>query len=164
MELSNKERLSEKQIALLMAEMMKSHKQAGFAYVLLVVGGLFGLHKFYLERTAQALLYFFLGLVVVLSNLITFSSAGFLGFLMGHSKAAQTMGFGFLLSIVCLIILICLIIYDLFTLPEQVRRFNDDLEEEIVQALLSTKPEQDTPATATDDNNNDPSMEKQSEE
>ena len=164
MELGNKEKLSEKQMAILVAELMKSHKQAGFAYVLLVVGGLFGLHKFYLERTAQALLYFFLGLVVVLSSLITFSSAGLLGFLMAPSKAAQTMGFGLLLSIVCLIMLICLIIYDLFTLPEQVKRFNDDLEEEIVQALLSTKPEQDTPASTTTNDDDDLNMGEQSKD
>jgi len=152
MELGNKDRLSEKQIALLTAELMKSHKQAGFAYILMVIGGLFGLHKFYLEKTAQALLYFFLGLVVVLSSLITFSSAGLLGLLMGRNESAQTMGFGLLLSIICLIILICLIVYDLFTLPEQVRRFNDELEEKIVQVLLSIKPDQDTPAAANDGN------------
>jgi len=71
---------------------------------------------------------------------------------MGRNESAQTMGFGLLLSIICLIILICLIVYDLFTLPEQVRRFNDELEEKIVQVLLSIKPDQDTPAAANDGN------------
>ena len=56
------------------------------------------------------------------------------------------------MSFICLIILICLIIYDLFTLPEQVKQFNDDLEAKIVMALLSTKPDQNTPA-ADDDGN-----------
>jgi len=70
---------------------------------------------------------------------------------MGSSRAAEAMGFSSVLSFICLIILICLIIYDLFTLPEQVKQFNDELEEKIVQALLSTKPDQNTPA-ADDDN------------
>jgi len=63
------------------------------------------------------------------------------------------MGFSSVLSFICLIILICLIIYDLFTLPEQVKRFNDELEEKIVMALPSTKPDQNTPAAADDDGN-----------
>jgi len=55
------------------------------------------------------------------------------------------MGFSSVLSFICLIILICLIIYDLFTLPEQVKRFNDELEEKIVITMLY-------PETSNDDN------------
>ena len=78
------------------------------------------------------------------------SIGGLIGFFIGSSSVAEAMGFSSVLSFICLIILICLIIYDLFTLPEQVKQFNDELEEKIVQALLSTKPDQNTPAA--DDN------------
>ena len=53
MELSQKERLTEKQIAILQTELMKSQRQVGFAYVLTLIGGFFGLHKLYLERTGH---------------------------------------------------------------------------------------------------------------
>ena len=69
------------------------------------------------------------------------SIGGLIGFFIGSSSVAEAMGFSSVLSFICLIILICLIIYDLFTLPEQVKRFNDELEEKIVQVLLSTKPD-----------------------
>jgi len=151
MELSQKERLTEKQIAILQTELMKSQRQVGFAYVLTLIGGFFGLHKLYLERTGQAVLYLFLGLVVILSGVIMLSVGGLVGFFMVSSRAAEAMGFSSVLSFICLIILICLIIYDLFTLPEQVKQFNDELEEKIVQALRSTKPDQNTPA-GDDDN------------
>jgi len=111
------------------------------------------LHKFYLEKTGQAVLYLFLGLVVILSGVIMLSVGGLVGFFMGSSRAAEAMGFSSVLSFICLIILICLIIYDLFTLPEQVKQFNDELEEKIVMALLSTKPDQNTPAADDDDGN-----------
>jgi len=153
MELSQKERLTEKQIAILQTELMKSQRQVGFAYVLTLIGGFFGLHKLYLEKTGQAGLYLFLGLVVILSGVIMLSVGGLIGFFMGSSRAAEAMGFSSVLSFICLIILICLIIYDLFTLPEQVKRFNDELEEKIVMALPSTKPDQNTPAAADDDGN-----------
>jgi len=127
MELSQKERLTEKQIAILQTELMKSQRQVGFAYVLTLIGGFFGLHNFYLEKTGQAVLYLFLGLVVILSGVIMLSVGGLIGFFMGTSRAAEAMGFSSVLSFICLIILICLIIYALFTLPEQVKRFNDEL-------------------------------------
>jgi len=144
MELSQKERLTEKQIAILQTELMKSQRQVGFAYVLTLIGGFFGLHKLYLEKTGQAVLYLFLGLVVILSGVIMLSVGGLIGFFMGSSRAAEAMGFSSVF---------CLIIYDLFTLPEQVKRFNDELEEKIVMALPSTKPDQNTPAAADDDGN-----------
>jgi len=73
------------------------------------------------------------------------SIEGLVGFFMGTSRAAEAMGFSSVLSFICLIILICLIIYDLFTLPEQVKRFNDELEEKIVITMLY-------PETSNDDN------------
>jgi len=39
MELSQKERLTEKQIAILQTELMKSQRQVGFPYVLTLIGG-----------------------------------------------------------------------------------------------------------------------------
>jgi len=110
MELSQKERLTEKQIAILQTELMKSQRQVGFAYVLTLIGGFFGLHKFYLEKTGQAVLYLFLGLVVILSGVIMLSVGGLVGLFMGTSRAAEAMGFSSVLSFICLIILICLII------------------------------------------------------
>jgi len=61
-----------------------------------------------------------------------------------NQSSRRSNGFSSVLSFICLIILICLIIYDLFTLPEQVKRFNDELEEKIIQGLLSIKPDQGT--------------------
>ena len=73
------------------------------------------------------------------------SIGGLIGFFIGSSSVAEAMGFSSVLSFICLIILICLIIYDLFTLPEQVKRFNDELEEKIVITMLY-------PETSNDDN------------
>jgi len=49
---------------------MKSQRDLGLAYILLVVGGFFGAHKFYLNRPVMGVVYFFTGGLFIVGLII----------------------------------------------------------------------------------------------
>ena len=102
----------------------------GLAYVLCIFLGGFGIHKFYLQKTTQGILYLLLGVIGFISmitgeftSLVSFSAFGNRLFEMG---------------LFCSIALGLLILKDLFTLPGQVRKTTESIENKIIDEMLLT--------------------------
>jgi len=70
MSINKKAQLSEKQLAILESEMKKRKKSLPLTYVLLVFLGFLGVHKFYLGKTKQGLLYLLLSVVGFISLVV----------------------------------------------------------------------------------------------
>lgn len=105
-----KEELDTRQLAILSSEMEKRKKSVLVAYLLYLFFGSIGAHKFYLEETEWGIVY----LSFLILGIATFAF-GVGIFLLGF------MG-------------ICLLV-DLFTIPKQVRKYNDMVENEIILEL-----------------------------
>lgn len=124
-----KEQLSQQQFFILESEMQKRRKSLPLTYVLLIFLGALGVHKFYLGKTKQGLLYLVLGVV------------GFISLLIGEFTGLISLGASgmplFRFGLVCLGILVILLIVDLFTIPRQVRQANMAAENKIIDQLLN---------------------------
>ena len=125
-----KEQLSQQQFFILESEMQKRRKSLPLTYVLLIFLGALGVHKFYLGKTKQGLLYLVLGVVGFISLLI----GEFTGLISFGASGNLLFRFG----LVCLAILVILLIVDLFTTPRQVRQANMAAEDKIIDQLLSS--------------------------
>ncbi|NLG95624.1 MAG: TM2 domain-containing protein [Acetomicrobium flavidum] len=124
-----KEQLSQQQFFILESEMQKRRKSLPLTYVLLIFLGALGVHKFYLGKTKQGLLYLVLGVVGFISLLI----GEFTGLISFGASGNLLFRFG----LVCLGILVILLIVDLFTIPRQVRQANMAAENKIIDQLLN---------------------------
>jgi len=124
-----KEQLSQQQFFILESEMQKRRKSLPLTYVLLIFLGALGVHKFYLGKTKQGLLYLVLGVVGFISLLI----GEFTGLISFGASGMLLFRFG----LVCLGILVILLIVDLFTIPRQVRQANMAAENKIIDQLLN---------------------------
>jgi|GEM_PF-4572742 len=67
-----KQRLTEKQLAILNSEMEKHKRSVGLAYVLFIFFGGLGVHKFYLGKTVWGVIY----LILTILNLILILGSG----------------------------------------------------------------------------------------
>lgn len=99
--------LSDRELSILNSEMAQKQKSVGIGYLLLIFLGGAGAHKFYLGKTGMGALY--LGLTVL-----------------GAITTIIVIGWGILgiVGFMCL--------YDLFTLPRQVQKRNEEIETEVI--------------------------------
>ena len=130
MSIDKKAQLSEKQLVILESELKKRRKNLPLAYVLLIFLGFLGVHKFYLGKAKQGVLYVLLSVVGFISlivgeftGLISFGASGTTLFTFGLASLAA----------VCIMLII-----DLFTTPSQVRQFNETVESRIIDQLLQS--------------------------
>lgn len=68
--------MGEDDLALLDREMDRLRKEVNIGYLLLIVLGIFGVHKFYIGKVGMGILYFFTGglfIIGLLYDLVTFS-------------------------------------------------------------------------------------------
>jgi len=122
-----KQQLTEKQLTILKSEMQKRRKNLVLSYVLLIFLGVLGIHKFYLGKNSQGVKY-----------LVLFIAAWILGagsIIFGGGLAA--FGISTLFGFIFMVVLWCFLLYDLFTLPSQVDRINEDIEDEIIAQLMN---------------------------
>uniref|UniRef100_A0A7V4DWT3 TM2 domain-containing protein n=1 Tax=Dictyoglomus thermophilum TaxID=14 RepID=A0A7V4DWT3_DICTH len=129
-----KQRLTEKQLAILNSEMEKHKRSVGLAYVLFIFFGGLGVHKFYLGKTVWGVIY----LILTILNLILILGSGLYDlnslFLNNTDSTGENL---FLIVGLFVMILGAFLLYDLFTLPRQTRRINEEKEKEIIQRLLA---------------------------
>ncbi|MDI6604243.1 MAG: TM2 domain-containing protein [Thermoanaerobacteraceae bacterium] len=110
--LYDKQKLTEKQLSILSSEMEKYKKSTTVAYLLWLFLGGFGAHKFYLGKIGMGFLY------------LSMSIIGWL-----------TLGIG--IGWIILIILGIFLIYDLFTIPSQIKSIYEYEEKRTIDRLLS---------------------------
>lgn len=117
--------LSEKDLLILQGELGRRQKSAGFSYVLWGLLGFTGAHKFYLDNPVMGTVYLILagfGYFFGLAELtIGLSSEGYFFGILGIIMGAAWVG---------------LMLWDLFTLPDQVKRLEDALKRRILDELL----------------------------
>lgn len=130
MSIDKKAQLSEKQLVILESELKKKRKSMPLAYILLIFLGFLGVHKFYLGKTKQGVLYVLLSVVGFIS-LVVGEFTGLISF-----GASGTMLFTF--GLVCAGVLGVMLIINLFTTPGQVRQFNETVESRIIDQLLQS--------------------------
>jgi len=135
MSIENKNKLTEKQLAVLESEMQKHKKSVAVAYLLWFFLGSLGVHKFYLGETKRGLLYLVLGFVGWIS---VFTGGGFA--ILSGSGAG---GFFAILGLLCLLALGIMLLIDLFTIPSQIQKAYQEAEDEIVSNLLSMSKNED---------------------
>ncbi len=133
MSINKKAQLSEKQLAILESEMKKRKKSLPLTYVLLVFLGFLGVHKFYLGKTKQGLLYLLLSVVGFISLVV----GEFTGLISFGASGVPLFTFG----LVCLAAVGIMLVIDLFTTPGQVGQFNVTAENRIIDQLLQSSTE-----------------------
>ncbi len=148
MSVERKQRLTEKQLSILESEMQKRRKSVALAYVLLILLGGLGVHKFYLGKTSQGVKY----LVLAVASWLLGVGSVFMGFIAGAfgGESAGVAGFGLsiLVGIVFSIILGCFLLYDLFTLPSQVNDVNEEMENQVIDQIITTSTSEPQPGSS----------------
>lgn len=121
-----KEKLTDKQLSILRSEMEKRQKSTGVAYALAVLGGLFGVHKFYVKKPISGFFFLLPGILFFYFILsFFFEERVFVG--IGSFSGALAI----LLGAVNLIRLTV----DLFTIHNQVTEANEKVEREIIEQI-----------------------------
>lgn len=133
-----KSQLTEKQLAVLESEMRRHRKSTLVAYILWILCAPMGVHQFYLGNTKRG--YWYLGLwipIAIYDFAILFPS----GYSFASSDSTQnlsTIGIILLLLVgVLALILVGFLLYDLFTIPRQIREANEKEEDKIIQEITS---------------------------
>ncbi|NLY90683.1 MAG: TM2 domain-containing protein [Firmicutes bacterium] len=116
-------RLSEKQLTILNGELQRGRKSTLTAYLLWLFLGTLGIHKFYLGKTAW-------GIVYLLLTVFGWSTggAGLLLVLTGEMEAERMATVG----LVLLALLGLFLLIDLFTIPRQIRKHEQQLKEKML--------------------------------
>lgn len=139
--LYKKSQLTEKQLAILEGEMQKRKKSTLLAYLLWIFFGAIGAHQFYLGNLKRGLLYLGLWLLSIASLFITLSTAGYDLFspVIPEEFGSPT-GLGlivFVIGGILAFILAFFLLYDLFTMPKQIREADEKEEAKIIQEIMS---------------------------
>ncbi len=123
--------LSDRDFAILNAELGRRRKSTGLTYLLWFLFGGLGVHQFYLGRWVRGLIYFVLLLVGWFGFL-----GGFVGAVAAENADEAT---GAMLTstggIVALVILGLFMLWDLFTIPGQIRKVEEKVKAQILQKL-----------------------------
>ncbi|MFD1887070.1 TM2 domain-containing protein [Paenibacillus wenxiniae] len=115
---------------LLNSEMRPREKSLGLAYLMLI-GGHLGVHRFYLKRTATAIVQLVLFLIAALGYIVMLvTTAGF-----EETEATAGLFVGLILFFVAAAPLFVWVVIDLFLIPGMVRGINAQLEQEIMHQL-----------------------------
>lgn len=121
--------LSPQELMLLNSEMRPREKSLGLAYLMLI-GGHLGVHRFYLKRTATAIVQLVLFLIAALGYIVMVTTSGF-----GEGEVGIGTVIGLILFFVAGAPLFVWVIVDLFLIPGMVRGMNAQIEGEIMQQL-----------------------------
>lgn len=121
--------LSPQELMLLNSEMRPREKSLGLAYLMLI-GGHLGVHRFYLKRTATAIVQLVLFLIAALGYIVMVTTSGF-----GEGEVGIGTVIGLILFFVAGAPLFVWVIVDLFLIPGMVRGLNAQIEGEIMQQL-----------------------------
>ena len=137
MSVEKKQQLTEKQLTILESEMQKRRKNLVLSYVLLIFLGVLGIHKFYLGKNSQGVKYLvlFIAAWILGAGSIIFGGIGTL--VGGEGGGLAAFGISTLFGFIFMVVLWCFLLYDLFTLPSQVDRINEDIEDEIIAQLMN---------------------------
>lgn len=119
MSIERKQQLTVQQLAVLNSEMEKNKKSTGVAYALWFFLGTLGAHKFYLKNTVWGIVYIAL-------------------FVLGWATVAVGVGAAFFFA------LGIFLLYDLFTIPRQIRKLYEKEEEAIIDRLVGTSTSETT--------------------
>lgn len=140
MSVEKKQQLTEKQLTILESEMQKRRKNLVLAYVLLIFLGVLGVHKFYLGKNSQGVKYLvlFIAAWILGAGSVIFGGIGTL--MGGEGGGLAAFGMSVLFGVIFIVVLWCFLLYDLFTLPSQVDRINEDIEDEIIAQLMNVNP------------------------
>ncbi|MBM7569127.1 TM2 domain-containing protein [Paenibacillus sacheonensis] len=123
----NKQDLSLNELMLLNSELRRAEKSAGVAYLMLL-GGHFGLHRFYLKRKGSGA-----------AQLTLFAAALFfylISIVASASDSTSLMIVSLTLCILPGLALFVWIIVDLFLLPSMLRAYNAAVEQDIIAAIV----------------------------
>ncbi|NIS69584.1 MAG: NINE protein [Proteobacteria bacterium] len=113
-----KKSLSERQLFLLNSEMEKHKKSTALAYVLLVFFGFIGIHQFYIGKIFAGLTHLLICCGIVMGALWTHSDEGEVGW------------------VIIVLVLLLLVIWDLFTLPRQIRMVFEERERKALKRIM----------------------------
>jgi len=138
------EELSDKQLAIFNAEMQRQHRSTGIGYLLLIFLGVLGVHKFYLGRVLAGIIY---ALLFIFGW--AFMGAGGAVAVFGTEADVAAGGGMASLGIILLVILGLGLLWDLITLPSQIRSREKRLRQELLRRLMggpNPKESQNVPA------------------
>jgi TM2 domain-containing membrane protein YozV len=128
--------LSDKDVAIFNAEVQRQSKSTGLAYVLWFFVGTFGVHKFYMGRPVWGLIYLLLcgvGYLFFFGGLIASMAAQEndpAGAMQGSGAAA--------IGLAALILLGLFLLWDLFTIPRQLRQKEEKVKTKLLNQLGET--------------------------
>ncbi len=120
--------LSDKEFVILQSEIERREKSVGLTYALWFFLGYLGIHKFYLGKIWQGLLY-----IVGPAVAIFFLFAGFMTSLANEELSGGE--FSIVIGLMGLITYGIWWLVDLFTIPGQVNTCNEDIEIETIRSV-----------------------------
>jgi hypothetical protein len=132
-----KKRASDHDLLILNSELKKHKKSTAFAYLLWLLLGYLGMHKFYLGKAKEGVLYMILAIggCLALYTEMLFPSIPFAFADQLSDKLAQPLGAGMVAFAICSAGLAAFLLYDLFTIPGQMRKSYELHERQILMKL-----------------------------
>ena len=133
-----KNQLTEHQMSVFNSEMVKYRKNTGIAYVLLIILGTLGAHKFYIGKIGMGVFYLLLGITAWVSLVIRTAgvSAETRQLFLMTSGGGEVMSVSVFIMLVCLGLLGINLLIDLFTMPKQIKRIYENQELEVLHRLI----------------------------
>jgi len=130
--------LSDRERAVLRAELEKHRKSKTLAYVLWLVVGMLGIHKFYVGKVGMGILYLVLGAVglgSVVSGLVS-ALEQMTASQPGNFEAFTGIMVLAVIGSICLLVLCVLLTIDLFTIPREIRKRNERIELAMIERIM----------------------------
>ena len=122
-----KNQLTEHQMSVFNSEMVTYRKNTGVAYILLILLGTVGVHKFYMGKIGMGIFYLLLG----------FTSWFLLVLMILEGEAGR--GVTFFIFIICMGLLSINWLIDLFTIPRQIKSIYENQEMEVLHKLIGVR-------------------------
>lgn len=123
----NKQDLSLDELMLLSSELRGAEKSSGVAYLMLL-GGHFGLHRFYLKRKGTGA-----------AQLALFISAFFFYFMILIATGLESSPLTIVSVVLCILPAVALLVWilvDLFLLPGMIRAYNQGVQQAIIAEIV----------------------------
>ncbi len=117
-----KNEMSERELHILSIELDRQRKSTGVTYGLCFLGSWLGLHKFYLGKIEMGMIYIIAPLILIFSLLFS------------APRSSLSLFFSALATLAGCVLFVWVLV-DLFTIPKQVRIFNENLEMEVIASL-----------------------------
>jgi len=129
--------LNEKEILLFRSEMEYQGKSSKLAYILLIAG-LFGAHRFYLNKVETACAQVALSVLAVIAYIAMVVTSS-ISELEGNTTFTPAVTFSLLIFLATLLAIIIWLIVDLVKMPKMLGVINKEVEQQLIEKIINMR-------------------------